>query len=150
VATAPDNPAGPGARREIGPFERAAITARFIGVAELAFGGVVISAANSPGAVRNQGEMLIHYAIAGVFIVPGLLYLILATWVARRRRWAVTLSYGLAMLGMTLMGMLFVLMWGGVGAWRIELPAGLFALAIATLMMYLRGALAVLQRSGAS
>ena len=150
MGTERNNPALLGAHREIGPIERATLTGRFIGVAGLAFGGLLVSAAHTGNAGRPQGELILHYVVASVFIVPGLLYLILATWVARRRRWAVALSYGLAMLGMTLLGMLCVLLWGGKGSWTIILPAGLFVVASATFMMYLRRSLQVLGRPGAS
>ncbi len=148
MAAARKKVSGPSAsaRREIGPFERAALTGRFIGVAGLAFGGLLLSAAHAPTPVRQQGEVTIHYVIAAGFIVPGLLYLILSTWVARKRRWAVALNYGFTMLGMTLLGMLCVLLWGGNGAWTIILPAALFVVASATLMMYLRRSLELLNR----
>ena len=44
------------------------------------------------------------------------------------------------------LGMLCVLLWGGKGAWTIILPAALFVVASATLMMYLRRSLELLNR----
>src|SRR5207302_8393686 len=85
-----------GGKREIGPCERAALTARFVGVAGLAFGGVLVSAARGAPPDHRPGGLTIQEVIGSGFLVPGLSYLMLAALVARRGRWAVSLSSGVA------------------------------------------------------
>ena len=66
------------AASEVGPFLRAALSARFIGVAAVTLGAVTLFG----------GKSAAQILFASIFIIPGLLYLFLAAGVTRRRRWA--------------------------------------------------------------
>jgi hypothetical protein len=133
--------------RSIGPFERAALVARFIGVAALTLGAVGLytgrqTAASSP----REGSSLVYVIFALMFMIPGALYLLLATWVARRRRWAVILCTGLAMLDMVLLGLLFVTSWSAPGAAAMCVLSALFVVALGVMMTYLQRSLEALRR----
>jgi hypothetical protein len=125
-------------RREIGPFERAALSGRFIGVAAMALAGLTLVAGRTP----------YHLVFAALFGVPGLLYFVLATWVARRRRWAIWITLLLAMADMMLLGLLFWLEVGAPGALIICALSGLFLAALSVLWMYLTKSLEALKRLG--
>jgi hypothetical protein len=78
--------------------------------------------------------------------VPGLLYLLLPTWVMRRRRWAVLTSQAIAMIDMMLLGVLFVSSWGVPGAWPLLVLAGLFVVALGVMTTFLGRSLALIKR----
>jgi hypothetical protein len=137
------------AARSIGPFERAALVARFIGVAALTLGAVGLYTgrqAAAPSAAHEGSSSLVYVIFALMFVIPGALYLLLATWVARRRRWAVMLCTALAMLDMMLLGLLFVTSWGAPGAAAMCVLSALFVVALGVMMTYLQRSLEALRR----
>ena len=143
--------AGDLAERTIGSFERAALVARFVGVAALTLGAVGLytgrQAAAATSSISTRGDSSLVYVIfALMFMIPGGLYLLLATWVARRRRWAVILCTALAMLDMMLLGLLFVTSWGAPGAAAMCVLSGLFVVALGVMMTYLQRSLEALRR----
>ena len=130
----------------VGPFARAALTSRFIGVAALTLGAMAFYAGQREAAGSGRGASLIHVIFALLFILPGLLYLLLATFVARQRRWAVIASLVLAMADMTLLGVLFVTCWGVPGAALLCVLAALFVVALGVMSTYLGRSLEALKR----
>lgn len=138
--------------RSIGPFVRAALVARFIGVAALTLGAIgfytgrqAAAAAASPSSMRGDSS-LVYAIFALMFMIPGALYLLLATWVARRRRWAVLSCTALAMLDMMLLGLLFVTSWGAPGAAAMCVLSALFVVALGVMMTYLQRSREALRR----
>jgi hypothetical protein len=132
--------------RPIGPFDRAALTSRFIGLAGLSCGGIIVLAAHRADPARQPGEIALHYFVASLFLVPGILYMALASWVARGRKWAILASYALAWMNLPFLLLLFILLWGGTGAWRVLVPIALFVVALGTLARYLVRSLEALKR----
>ena len=133
-------------RGPVGPFHRAALTSRFIGLAALSVGGIILLAAHRPDPSRQPGEVTLHYFVASLFLIPGFLYMALASWVARRRKWAIVTSYALAWMNLPFLLLLFILLWGGTGSWRVLIPIALFVVALGTLAMYLVRSLEALKR----
>lgn len=126
-----------GSIAEARPFQQAAVCARFIGVAALTLGAVSLYAGRQSAADSNHDASAAYVIFALMFIVPGVLYLALASFVVKQRRWAVITSLLLAMLDMTLLGILFVTSWGAPGAAMMCLLAGLFVVALAVMTTFL-------------
>jgi peptidoglycan/LPS O-acetylase OafA/YrhL len=136
---------GPTRRSPAGPFARAALSNRFIGVAALTLGAIAFYVAQKESAL-GRTDVRIIYTFSFIFLIPGLLYIVLATFVARQRRWAVTSSLALAMLDMTLLGLLFVTCWGAPGAAIVCVLAGLFVVALAVMTTHLGRSLEALKK----
>ena len=85
-----------------------------------------------------------------MFIVPGMLYFVLATFVGRRKRWAILTGSALAMLDMTLLGVLFVTSWGTPVAPVLCPIAGLFVVALAVMNTFLGRSLEALRKARAA
>lgn len=68
------------------PFHRAAISSRFIGVAALTLGCLSLFAIHKLPNATPPAAIVAYVLFGMLFGVPGLLYLILAGWVSRRRR----------------------------------------------------------------
>ena len=125
------------------PFYRAAMSARSIGVAAMMLGGLTLFATR-----RLSPEARAAYALfAAMFILPGMLYVILAAFVSRRRRWAIKATFALASVDMTLLGIVIVSFFGpsreGVILCTI---CGLFVIALAVLTTFLGRSLDALKR----
>jgi hypothetical protein len=139
-------PAAPLANDLPRPFYRAAMSARFIGFAAIMLGGLTLLSAR-----RLSSDARVAYALfAGLFILPGLLYVILAAFVSRRRRWAVKATFALASIDMTLLGIVIVTFFGpsreGILLCTI---CGLFVVALGVLTTFLGKSLDALNRLGA-
>ena len=134
-------------RVAIGPFARAAISSRFIGVAALTLGAMSFYAGQRDAAASGRSAAPMQ-VFALLFILPGVLYLILATFVARKRKWAIVASLLLAMADMTLLGVLFVTSFGAPGAALMCVLAGLFVVALAVLTTFLGRSLEAIKRGG--
>ena len=130
------------------PFGRAALSSRLIGVAGLTLGAVSLYALRETSDSRNGRLAIILFAL--MFMVPGALYFILATFVARRKRWAIIAGFTLAMFDMTLLGVLFVTSWGTPVAPIMCGVSGLFVVALAGLTTYLGRSLEHLKRGRSS
>jgi hypothetical protein len=84
---------------------------------------------------------------AAMFILPGLLYVILAAFVSRRRRWAIKATFALASLDMTLLGVVIVTFFGRSRESIILCTiCGLFVVALAVLTTFLGRSLDALKR----
>ena len=82
-----------------------------------------------------------------MFLGPGLLYLILAGWVSRRRKWAIKATFALAFVDMTLLGIVFVSFFGSSReALFVCTLCGLFVVALAVLTTLLARSLDALRR----
>ena len=132
------------------PFHRAALSGRFIGVAALSLGGVILYRAHAEKTARPDSSVAILVIFALSFLAPGVLYLVLAAWVARRRRWAILCSLGMAMLDMLFQGVLFVTSWGAPGAAVMCPVAALFVVALAVMTTYLGRSLEALKHLATS
>ena len=130
-------------------FQQAALSGRFIGVATLTLGAISLYAGRQAAASASRDAGMIYIIFSLLFIVPGMLYLVLATFVARRKRWAIITSLLLAMLDMTLLGILFVTSWGAPGAAMMCVLAGLFVAALAVMTTFLGRSLEIIRRSTA-
>lgn len=129
-------------------FQQSALCGRFIGVAALTLGAVSFYAGRQAAAVSNGDAGRVYVIFSLMFIVPGALYLALAGFVAQRRRWAIISTLMLAMLDMTLLGILFVTSWGAPGAAMMCLLAGLFVVALAVMTTFLGRSLETIRRKG--
>jgi hypothetical protein len=125
------------------PFYRAAMSARSIGVAAIMLGGLTLFAARGLPTHAQAAYAL----FAAMFILPGLLYVILAAFVSRRRRWAIKATFALASLDMTLLGVVIVTFFGRSRESIILCTiCGLFVVALAVLTTFLGRSLDALKR----
>jgi hypothetical protein len=119
------------------PFQRAALCGRLIGMAALTFGALCLYSGREASTSSGHQIGPVYIVFAMIFMVPGALYLVLATFVARQRRWAIISALGLAMVDMTLLGILFVTSWGTRTATTLCPLAGMFVVTLAVLTHYL-------------
>ena len=75
-------------------------------MAALTLGALTLYRARREQSLSPGDSVSILVIFSLLFLVPGALYLMLASWVARRKRWAVICSLALAMLGDTRAGYL--------------------------------------------
>jgi peptidoglycan/LPS O-acetylase OafA/YrhL len=138
----------PGPDRLARPFHLAAFSSRLIGMAALTLGAIILYLGKKDAQLSGRDTFLFYLIFALIFLVPGALYLVLATFVSRRRRWAVLASFALAMFDMTLLGVVFVTSWGSPGRAVLCPLAGLFVVALAVMTAYLGRSLESLKRAG--
>lgn len=129
-------------------FQQSALCGRFIGVAALTLGAVSFYAGRKAAAVSNGDSGAVYVIFSAMFIIPGALYLALAGFVAQRRRWAIITTLLLAMMDMTLLGILFVTSWGAPGAAMMCVLAGLFVVALGVMTTFLGRSLETVRRNG--
>ena len=135
---------------QVRSFYIAAFSSRLIGMAAMSLGAVVLYLGKKDSELYSRDSFTLYLLFALMFLVPGALYIVLSAFVVRRRRWAIICSFMLAMLDMTLLGVLFVTSWGSSDA-RVLCPlAGLFVVALAVMTTYLGRSLEVLKRSGST
>ena len=140
----------PALGREMRPFHLAAFSSRLIGMAALTLGAIIVYLGKKDTEVSGRDTFVIHLVFALIFLVPGALYLVLATFVLRQRRWAVMASFALAMLDMTLLGIVFVTSWGSPSG-RVLCPlTGLFVVSLAVMTAYLGRSLEALKRTSST
>jgi hypothetical protein len=132
------------------PFIRAALSSRFIGAAAMTLGALSLYTGRKAEGSAQGGIPMAYIIFSLMFLGPGVLYLMLAAFVAKRRRWAIVISLALAMLDMTLLGILFVTSWGAPGAATMCLISGLFVVALGVMTTYLGRSLEVLKQSRAA
>src|SRR2546421_4830042 len=78
------------------PFYLAALAASAIGIAAITLGMVPLFQ-KVPADARPQDRVTL-IIFSAMFMGPGALYVLLAVWIARRRRWAGVTGLGLAVL----------------------------------------------------
>jgi hypothetical protein len=118
-------------------FHRAAVCSRFVGIAALAVGALATLSLRQLPAETSMFTRALHLLIIVLFSVPGLMYLLLATWVGRQRLWAARLMFLLAMLDMTLLGVIFVTFWGSRRSISICAVSALFVVTLGILSGFL-------------
>jgi hypothetical protein len=116
-------------------------------MAALTLGAIILYLGKKDAEISGRDTFLAHLIFALIFLVPGVLYLILATFIIRRRRWAVMAGFALAMLDMTLLGIVFVTSWGTPSGPMLCPLAGLFVVALGVMTTYLGRSLEALKRT---
>ena len=119
-------------------FFRAAMSARVIGFAATVLAGIVCYDASRLPVDADPRHFAGDVIVAAMFLVPGLLYLLLSAFVTRRKKWAVSGTFVLAMLDMIILGIMFVSSWGTPKGEIVCAISGTFVVAIAVLTTFLR------------
>jgi hypothetical protein len=118
-------------------FHRAAVCSRFVGIAALAVGALATLSLRQLPMGAPMFTKALNLLIIVLFSVPGVMYLLLAAWVGRQRLWAARLMFLLAMLDMTLLGVIFVTFWGSRQAMSICAVSALFVVTLGILSGFL-------------
>ena len=133
--------------REMRPFYLAGFSSRLIGMAALTLGAFILYLGKKDAELSGQKAFLAHLIFALIFLVPGVLYVVLGTFIIRRRRWAVMATFALAMLDMTLLGIVFVTSWGTPSGPMLCGLSGLFVVALGVMTTSLGRSLEALKRT---